>query len=83
MQNQRRAVFRKSFMVYTDADEAVTVVFDVDQEDFEPQGILTATDALGDELARYTVSPRFQLTRAVARRWVGAGMTHPDTLGRS
>jgi len=82
MQNQRRAVFRKSFTVYSDDDVAITVVFDVDQDDFEPQGVLTATDALGDELARYTVAPGFRLTRSVARRWVGAGMVHPDRIGR-
>ena len=83
MQNQRRAAFRKSFTVYSEHDEPVTVVFDVEPDDFEPQGVLTATDGLGEELARHTVAPGFQLTRSMARRWVGAGMVHPDRMERA
>ena len=83
MQNQRRAVFRKSYTVYTDGDEAITVVFDVDQDDFEPQGILVATSPLGEELARFTVPPALKRTRSMAQRWVTAGLPHPGTLGWS
>jgi hypothetical protein len=82
MHNQRRAAFRKSFTVYNAADEAITVVFDVDQDDFEPQGILSAIDAVGEALVRHIVAPGFRLTRSVARRWVAAGMVHPDRMER-
>ncbi|MBO87717.1 MAG: hypothetical protein CL927_20390 [Deltaproteobacteria bacterium] len=81
MQNQNRAVFRKRFTVYSEHDEAVTVMFDVDQDDFEPQGILTASDSFGQELVRFTVPPALKLTRSMAQRWVAAGMPHPHTLG--
>lgn len=81
MQNQARAAFRRSYTVYTDDDQSVTVVFDVDQDDFEPQGILTATDPMGDELARFTVASGLKLSRAMAQRWVAAGLAHPSTLG--
>lgn len=78
MENQRRARFRKSFTVHTDEDVAVTVVFDVQEDDFEPEGILTATDNLGEELARYSVAPSYRLTRATAQAWVSAGLPRPS-----
>ena len=80
-EKQRRAAFRKSIPVYTEADERVRVVFDIDTDDFEPVGILTAEDDLGQELARYVVPPRWTLTRRFAQQWVAAGMPAPELDG--
>lgn len=77
LENQRRSAFRRSFTVYTEADAAITVVFDVEQDDFEPEGVLTATDALGETLARQVVAPSFKLTRSKAQAWVSGGYAPP------
>jgi len=77
-ENQRRAAFRKSFTVYTANDEPISVVFDVIPDEFEPEGVLTATDAMGDELARHTLPPGFKLTRTWAKAWVADGLPRPQ-----
>jgi len=77
-ENQRRAVHRKSFSIYADDDSVVHVVFDIVPDDFEPEGVLTATDGQGEELARYTVPPSYQLTRSKAQQWVTSGMPAPQ-----
>ena len=77
-ENQRRAAHRKSFTVYTPEDASIHVVFDIIPDEFEPEGVLTATDDLGEELARYTVPPDFGLTRRKAQEWVAAGLPAPS-----
>ena len=77
-ENQRRAAHRKSFTVYTPEETAIHVVFDIIPDEFEPEGVLTATDDLGEELARYTVPPGFGLTRRKAQEWVAAGLAAPS-----
>ncbi len=80
LMNQQRRAHRKSYLVYDRAEQPVSVVFDIDQDDFEPRGFLTAAGPIGEELARYEVPPGFQLTRTLASRWVEAGMPHPGEL---
>lgn len=80
-ERQRRMAFRKSYRVVDPAGETVTVVFDIEPDEFEPVGILTAIDSFGDALVRHEVPPGFGLTRARAQAWVSAGMPAPDPLG--
>jgi len=75
MENQQRARHRKSFTVYGEGDAAITVVFDVVLDAYEPEGVLTATDDLGEELARHSVPLSFRLTRQKAQQWVQSGLT--------
>jgi hypothetical protein len=75
MENQQRARFRKRFTVYGEEDRAITVVFDVVLDAYEPEGLLIATDELGEELARNRVPQSFRLTRQKAQQWVQTGLS--------
>ncbi len=76
-EHQRRMAHRKSFRVQDPEGGVVTVVFDIEADEFEPVGVLTAEDDLGDELARHELPPGFQLRRDWARQWVAAGLPRP------
>ncbi len=77
-EHQRRTAFRKSYDVVDADGEFVRVVFDVQPDDFEPTGVLSAFDNLGRERARLTCAPHFRLTRDAARAWAAGGFESPD-----
>lgn len=54
-------------------DETVTVALDIVPDDDSPDAILSAVDALGNELARIRVAPGLKLNRAVAINWIESG----------
>lgn len=75
-QQQQRAAHRRSYRVHDASGNDVVVAYDIEFGEYEPQGILTATDALGEQRARQHLPVGFQLTRATARSWAQAGF--PD-----
>ena len=72
---QRRTAYRRSFDVEDRNGAFVRVIFDIEPDEFEPQGELRAVDGLGGELARTPVDPSYKLTRASARAWVQGGFS--------
>lgn len=54
-------------------DETVTVSLDIVPDEDNPHAILSAVDAMGEELARQQVVPNFKLTRSVAESWIDSG----------
>jgi hypothetical protein len=76
-ERQRRTAHRKSFDVDDVNGDFVRVVFDIEPDDFEPQGELLALDGLGTELARVSCAPSFRLTRSQARAWAHGGFRTP------
>ena len=56
----------------------LTVALDIDPDEDDPQGVLSATDAAGDTLARVRVSAGFRLTQPRAAAWVDGGFAKPD-----
>lgn len=77
-QSQVRDSNRLSFTVSSAAGETIHVVFDVIQDEYEPEGVLTASDVYGNELARVSVHPRYRLTYALAEEWVAQDFAPPS-----
>lgn len=72
-QQQVRTAHRRSFDVSDGAGGTTRVVFDVVPDAFEPEGRLTAFDALGAQVAEQSVGAGHRLTRAGAQAWVNGG----------
>ncbi len=53
------------------------VVLELVPDDYEPYGLLYATDAAGAEVARYRVEPSFRFNRDVANAWAQGGFAAP------
>ena len=60
------------------AEGRVTVRLDIVADDDEPYAMLSATDALGEELARFRVGPGYRLDARSASAWVDGGCRRPD-----
>jgi len=75
-QYQNRTAARNIQHVYTDG-EHLKIIFDVIRDDYEPIGVLTAHDAIGEEVARVETSADYQLTRESAEDWVASGFEPP------
>ncbi|WP_088709890.1 hypothetical protein [Noviherbaspirillum denitrificans] len=71
-EQQRRAQLHREVTVSM-ADDTVTVALDIIPDEDSPHAILTAVDALGDELARMQVAPDFKLSRSAAASWIESG----------
>lgn len=77
-QQQQRAAHRRSYRVQDPDGRDVVVAYDVELGDYEPRGVLTATDALGMLLSRQDLPVGFQLSRTTARTWAAQGF--PDLV---
>ena len=76
-QRQVRDKNRQSFTITTPEGEDIVVIFDVHQDEYEAEGVLSAQDVFGNELARVTVDPRYRLTYPLAEAWVADGFAPP------
>ncbi|MFT5684327.1 MAG: hypothetical protein ACI8RZ_005268 [Myxococcota bacterium] len=76
-QYQIRTADRNVFTIYTEENEKLSVAFDLDRGDYETEGVLTATDDFGNEIARCVTSPRFEMTIDSAQEWVDSGFEAP------
>jgi hypothetical protein len=74
---QKRTANRRSFDVTSEAGDRLTVVFDVTRDDFEPRGVLTALDSIGQEVARAETSADYTLTLEGAEDWVNSDFAPP------
>ncbi len=83
-QYQQRTANREVFTVFTEAGEELTVEFDIEQGDYEAEGMLIAKDVFGNEIERCTVDPRFKLTLEGAEEFGlpdGRGLLPPAAPG--
>lgn len=74
---QIRTADRNVLTIYTEEGEKLSVEFDLDRGDYETQGVLTAKDDFGNEVARCETDPRFKLTIDSAQEWVDSGFERP------
>ncbi|MEX3933206.1 hypothetical protein AB4Y32_15625 [Paraburkholderia phymatum] len=58
-------------------DGSVDVTLDIVPDEDDPYALLTAFDALGEQLAQVKVAPNFKLSRAGAASWVENGFRRP------
>jgi hypothetical protein len=72
-QQQIRRAHRRTARAQGAGGEPLLVVFDLIPDEFEPQGELVATNAIGDEVGRAACPPSFKLSRAAAQSWVDGG----------
>ena len=72
-ERQIREAHRRSAPAQGEDGGAVVVVFDLIPDEFEPQGELVATNAIGVEVGRAGCPPSYRLTRAAAQAWVDGG----------
>ena len=56
----------------------ITVRLDIVADEDDPYAMLSAVDALGDELARVKVAAGYQLNVRTASAWVDGGFRRPD-----
>ena len=63
--------------VISSSGERLQVIYDVIEDDYEPTGVLTALDQLGEEVAKTSCNPAFQLTLESAEAWVEGGFEAP------
>jgi hypothetical protein len=59
-------------------DARITVSLAITPDEDNPSAQLTATDAMGLELARERVAPSFKLSRSSANAWVESGYAKPS-----
>ena len=71
-EQQLHATLNKS-VVITMGDVTLTVTLTIVPDDYDPSGILKATDEQGNEVASKRVEPNFVLTRASAIAWAEKG----------
>lgn len=74
---QIKTADRNVFTIYTEDNEKLSVAFDIDRGDYESEGVLTACDTFGNEIARCSTDPRFKLTIDSAQEWVDGGFAPP------
>lgn len=74
---QSRTRNRRSVDVTSADGQDLTVVFDVRGGDCEATGVLTALDAIGQQLGRSECDPSFELTLESAEDWVNSGFEAP------
>jgi hypothetical protein len=75
-EQQAHAALHKSVTVDTDAGR-ITVRLDIEPDEDDPFAMLTAADALGEELARVKVAASFRLDTRTAAAWVNGGYLRP------
>ena len=75
-EQQLQAQLHKSVRVDTAAGR-ITVTLDIVPDDDDPSALLTATDALGEQIARVGVAPSFRLSAGSASAWVESGYRRP------
>ncbi|MGL4231668.1 MAG: hypothetical protein ACRCWJ_09915 [Casimicrobium sp.] len=75
-QQQQRAALHKSFVIDSAAGR-ITVAHDIDPDDDNPTATLSATNELGEALARVSVSPNYKLTRSSAADWIAQSFAKP------
>ncbi len=56
----------------------ITVRLDIVADDDEPYATLSASDAAGDEIARFRVGAGYRLDARSASAWVAGGFPRPD-----
>jgi hypothetical protein len=76
-EQQAEAERHKSITVDGDAGR-ITVDLDIVVDEDDAFAVLTAFDALGDELARVKVSASYRLNARTASAWVADGFRRPD-----
>jgi hypothetical protein len=68
-EQQRHAMLHKSTVVSTENGE-LKVTLDIIPDDDDPYAWLTATDEMGEQVARVRVAPTFKLSPASAYGWI-------------
>ena len=76
-QYQNRTAARNIQHVYTEDGEHLKIIFDVVRDDYEPVGVLTAHNVIGEEIARSETYPDFKLTLESAEDWLNSGFEPP------
>lgn len=72
-QQQIRRAHRRTARAQGPDGEPLLVVFDLISDEFEPQGVLVATNGIGDEVGRAACPPSLKLSRTTAQSWVDSG----------
>ncbi|MGH8781980.1 hypothetical protein [Paraburkholderia sp.] len=75
-EQQRHAQLHKRVTVDS-PDGEIVVTLDIVPDEDDPYALLTAFDALGEQLAQAKVSAGFKLARANAEAWVEGGFGRP------
>lgn len=75
-EQQRHALYHQQVTVNTDFGP-IRVMLDIVPDDYEPYGILSAQNALGEPLAEVRVHPGFKLSNASANAWIEADYQKP------
>lgn len=75
-EQQQHALYHQQVTVNTDAGP-IRVLLDIVPDEYEPYGILSAQDALGEPLAEVRVSPSFKLNNASANAWIDSDYRKP------
>ena len=74
---QAHAALHKRLTVYA-LEREWDIRLDITPDEYEPYAILTALDALGDEVAQVRVRPDFRLTSASASNWIKDDFRRPQ-----
>ncbi|MDY7579977.1 hypothetical protein RGU70_16815 [Herbaspirillum sp. RTI4] len=69
-EQQLHAMLHKSVTITTAQSKSFTITLDITPDEDDPSAQLSAQDEDGTELARVSVPPNFNLTRASATVWV-------------
>jgi hypothetical protein len=78
-EQQLRAQLHKSVTVATaTGDGELEITLDIIPDEDEPYALLTALDALGEQLAQVQVPPSFKLSKASAASWVENEFRRPS-----
>lgn len=75
-EQQLFASLHQSLAISSDSGR-ITVALDIIANDDDPHAMLSATDAMDEQLARVRVSPAFKLNRQSASAWIDSGFLKP------
>lgn len=76
-QHQNRTADRSSVTITTDDGESLKIIFDIERGDYQSIGVLSAENALGEEVARAETDATFSLDVDAAEAWVRDGFASP------
>jgi len=74
---QAHAALHKRLTVYA-LEREWDIYLDITPDEYEPYAILSAVDALGEEVAQVRVRPDFRLTSASASNWIKDDFRRPE-----